>query len=81
MSDPRSDRDPNFRDNGRYETASDSGSTLWISLIVAVVVILGFAAYTYRDQLTASSSGNSTTAGQSMRPQAPATPAAPTERR
>ena len=80
MSDPRSDRDPNFRDDRRYETASDSGSTLWISLIVAVVVILGIAAYTYRDRLTASNSGNSTTTGQSMRPQSPATPVAPTER-
>jgi hypothetical protein len=80
MSDPRSDRGLNFRDNRRYDRASDSGSALWISLIVAILVILGFAAYTYRDQLTASSSDTSTTTGQSMRPQTPATPAAPTER-
>jgi hypothetical protein len=63
-----------------FISSSDSGSTLWINLIVAILVILGIAAYTYRDQLTASNSDNSTTTGQSMRPQAPATPAAPTER-
>jgi hypothetical protein len=88
-------RDPN-RPPTRYanrESTAGSGS-LWVAAIVAILVIAGVAAYSYRGTQTASNPP-ATTAGQSTRapdaapppstppasttPAAPAAPAAPAE--
>jgi hypothetical protein len=95
MSDPRFDRDP-----GRPATpyanreSTAGGSSVWVAAIVAVLVIAGIAAYSYRGSMTASNEP-ATTTGQSMRapvssppasapsvtaPVAPATPADPAQR-
>jgi hypothetical protein len=80
MSDPRFERDPNLPGSRRYDRASNSGNAIWISLVLAIIVVLGILAYTYRNHVTASNSP-STTAGQSTRTQTPATPpAAPAQR-
>ena len=96
MSDPRFDRDPNRPATpyaNRESTAG--GSSVWVAAIVAVLVIAGIAAYSYRGSMTASNEP-ATTSGQSMRapisspppasaptvtaPVAPATPADPAQR-
>jgi hypothetical protein len=93
MSDQGFQRDPN-RPATRYgnrESTAGAGS-LWVAAIVAILVIAGVAAYSYRGSQTASNSP-STTSGQSTRapdaaspsstppasttPAAPAAPAAP----
>jgi hypothetical protein len=95
MSDPRFERDPNrpATPYANRESTAGSGST-WVAAIVAIVVIAGVAAYSYRGTQTASNVP-ATTSGQSMRapvspppasapsmtaPVAPATPADPAQR-
>lgn len=76
MSDPRYDLDPNRRATpvNRYSAGG------WVAAIVAILVIAGIAAYTYRNAQTASNP-SATTSGQSTRAPASAppvaTPAAP----
>jgi hypothetical protein len=87
MSDPRFERDSN-RPAARYvnrESTAGTGS-LWVAAIVAILVIAGVAAYSYRGTETASNPP-ATTSGQSTRtpvasppvsaPPASTTPAAP----
>lgn len=95
MSDPRLDRDPS-RPAAPYanrESTAGSGS-VWVAVIVAILVIAGIAAYSYRNSMTASN--EPATTGQSTRapisppppasapsvtaPVAPATPADPAQR-
>jgi hypothetical protein len=72
MSDPRFQRDPN-RSPSRYANGdSKEGTTFWVSLAVAILVVLGVVAYSYRGDL-ASSYGPKTTSGQTTRTPAPAT--------
>jgi hypothetical protein len=96
MSDPRFERDPN-RPATRYanrESTAGTGS-IWVAAIVAILVIAGVAAYSYRGAQTASNPPV-TTSGQSTRtpsapppasappaattPAAPAAPAEPAQR-
>jgi hypothetical protein len=90
MSDPRFDRDPNRRPYPNRESTA-GGSSVWVAAIVAILVIAGIAAYSYRNSMTASNEP-ATTTGQSTRapvsqPPAsvppvstgPATPAAPAQ--
>jgi hypothetical protein len=94
MSDPRFDRDPNRPAPYANRESTAGGSSVWVAAIVAVLVIAGIAAYTYRGSMTASNEP-ATTSGQSMRapvspppasaptvtaPVAPATPADPAQR-
>jgi hypothetical protein len=95
MSDPRFDRDSNRPATPYANRASTAGSgSIWVAAIVAIVVIAGVAAYSYRGTQTASNAPL-TTSGQSMRapvsappasapsvtaPVAPATPADPAQR-
>ena len=96
MSDPRYDRDPNRRATPYTDTESTAGSgSIWVAAIVAILVIAGIAAYSYRGTQTASNPP-ATTSGQSPRapvtsppasippaskePAAPATPAEPSRR-
>jgi hypothetical protein len=55
MSDPRFDRDPN-RPATPYANRelTAGGSSVWVAAIVAVLVIAGIAAYSYRGSMTAS---------------------------
>jgi hypothetical protein len=94
MSDPRFDLDPNRRPYANRESTAGTGS-VWVAAIVAILVIAGIAAYSYRGSLTASNEP-ATTTGQSTRtqvssppasappastaPVAPATPADPAQR-
>ena len=91
MSDPRFERDPNRRPYANRESTA-GGSSVWVAAIVAVLVIAGIAAYSYRNSMTASNEP-ATTSGQMNRapisspptsappastaPAAPATPADP----
>jgi hypothetical protein len=93
MSDPRFDRDPNLRPYANRESTAGS-SSVWVVAIVAILVIAGITAYSYRGSMTASNEP-ATTTGQSMRapvsppptsappvstePVAPATPADPAQ--
>jgi hypothetical protein len=104
MSDPRfdRDRDPRFgRDPNRPATpyvtreSTAGGGSVWVVVIVAILVVAGITAYSYRGDLTASNPP-ATTTGQSTRapvspppasappvsasPVAPATPADPAQR-
>jgi hypothetical protein len=65
MSDPRFDRDPDRRSHANRESTAGTGS-VWVAAIVAVLVIAGIAAYSYRNSMTASNEP-ATTSGQSMR--------------
>jgi hypothetical protein len=80
MSDPRLDSDPNRR---IFPNRKSTGNgSMWIAAIVAILVIAGIAAYSYRDNMTASNNPSSTTTttttGQSTRtPGSPQSAAAP----
>jgi hypothetical protein len=75
MSDPREfDRNPNLPRDGYADAGA--GSSGWIIAGVVAVVLLGLAAYSYRDTETASSSTPPTTMGQSTRAPVPSTPPA-----
>jgi hypothetical protein len=81
MSDPREfDRNPNMSRDGYVDRSVDrsdgAGSGGWIIAGVVAVVLLGLAAYSYRDTETASSSAPPTTMGQSTRAPVPNTPPA-----
>jgi hypothetical protein len=96
MSDPRFERDANRRaaPSANRESTAGTGS-MWVAAIVAILVIVGIAAYGYRGTQTASNPP-ATTSGQSTRapaspppasappastaPAAPATPADPAQR-
>jgi hypothetical protein len=73
MSDPRFDRDP-YRSPDRFANreSTASATSVWIAAIVAVLVVAGITAYSYRGGLTASNEP-ATTTGQATR--APASPA------
>jgi hypothetical protein len=75
MSDPRYDRNPNHpaAPYANRESTAGSGS-MWIAAIVAILVIAGIVAYSYRGAQTASNSP-ATTSGQSTRPPVSAPPA------
>jgi hypothetical protein len=83
MSDPRFERDPNLSRNRSVNRESTAGAgSVWIAVIVAVLVVAGIAAYSYRGDLTASNAP-ATTSGQSTRTPVstpPATPVAPAPR-
>jgi hypothetical protein len=96
MSDPRFDRDPNRPATPYANRESTAGATsVWVAVIVAVLVVAGIVAYSYRGGMTASNQP-ATTTGQSTRapvsappapvppaatrPAAPATPADPAKR-
>jgi hypothetical protein len=96
MSDPRFDRDPNRPATPYANRESTAGAgSVWVAVIVAILVVAGIAAYSYRGNLTASNEP-ATTLGQSTRapasappasappaatrPAAPATPADPAQR-
>jgi hypothetical protein len=75
MSDPRLERDPNRRPAPYANRQSTAGpSSLWMAAIVAVAVVLGLVAYSYRGNITASNDPT-TTSGQMNRAPAPTTPA------
>ncbi len=80
MSDPREfDRNPNMPREGYVDRSADAGagSSGWIIAGVVAVVLLGLAAYSYRDTERASSSSTPpTTMGQSTRAPVPDTPPA-----
>ena len=77
MSDPRFERDPPLSRNRYANRESTAGSnSVWIAVIVAVLVVAGIAAYSYRGGMTASNAPN-TTAGQAMRAPVPTPPATP----
>jgi hypothetical protein len=65
MSDPRFDRDPDRRLYANRESTAGSGS-VWVAGFVAILVIAGVAAYSYRCVQTASNPPR-TTSGQSTR--------------
>jgi len=75
MSDPREfERDPTLSRN-RYVDSQASRSSGWIIAAVIAVVLVGLAAYSYRDtQVT--SNAPETTSGQTMRAPVPSTPPA-----
>jgi hypothetical protein len=87
MSEPRYDRDPNRRDTPYANRESTAGSgSIWVAAIVAILVIAGIAAYSYRGTQMASNppaanSGQSSRAPVSAPPvsTAPASPAAPAD--
>jgi hypothetical protein len=56
MSDPRYHRDPNRRATPVNREATAGPSSIWVAAIVAILVIAGIAAYTYRNAQTASNS-------------------------
>jgi hypothetical protein len=94
MSDPRFDRDPNRRPYANRPSTAGPGS-VWVAAIVAILVVAGIAAYTYRNSMTVSNEP-ATTTGQSTRapvssppasaplvstaPVTPTTPADPVQR-
>jgi hypothetical protein len=59
MSDPRLDRDLN-RPYANRESTAGTGS-IWVVAIVAVLVMAGIAAYSYRGSITASNEPATTT--------------------
>jgi hypothetical protein len=74
MSDPRNDIDRNRRVTSANRDSA--GGSIWVAAIIALLVIAGIVAYSYKNSQTASNS-SATTSGQST--QAPAsTPKAPT---
>ena len=76
MSDPRYDIDGNPRANSVNRDRGTASGSIWVAAIVAILVIAGIVAYSYKNSQTASNS-SATTSGQST--QAPAsTPKAPT---
>ena len=79
MSDPREfERDPNQSGN-RYVGRQSGGSvsSAWIIAGVIVVILLGLAAFSYKDGAQMTSSGPpETTSGQGTRAPAPNTPPA-----
>jgi hypothetical protein len=90
MSDPRLDRDLNRRAAPYANRESTAGSSsVWIAAIVAILVVAGIAAYSYRGSMTASmkpvtTTGQTTRAPVSSRPEttppastAPVAPVAP----
>jgi hypothetical protein len=78
MSDPREfERDQDLSRNrhvGSQPGASDSSG--WIIAGVIAVVLLGLAAFSYRDVQTTSAGTPETTSGQSTRAPVPSTPPA-----
>jgi hypothetical protein len=77
MSDPRFERDPNRSPNRPANRESTAGAgSLWMALIVAIIVVLGVTAYSYRGNLT-TSNAPITTSGQTTRVPVPANPLAP----
>ena len=70
MSDPHLDRDLNRRPYANRESTAGTGS-IWIAVIVAILVIAGIAAYSYRDTQTAANPP-ATTSGQMNRVSPPA---------
>jgi hypothetical protein len=78
MSDPRElERDQDLSRNryvGRQSDASDSSG--WIIAGVIAVVLLGLAAFSYRDVQRTSAGAPETTSGQSTRAPVPSTPPA-----
>jgi hypothetical protein len=78
MSDPREfDRNPNLPRDAYVDTRAGKGSAGWIIAGVVAVVLLGLAAYSYRDtQITSSSGTPPSTMGQSTRAPVPYTPPA-----
>ncbi|HEY4405040.1 MAG TPA: hypothetical protein VGN55_10320 [Xanthobacteraceae bacterium] len=79
MSDPREfERDPNLSRNAYVGRQSDGeGSSGWIIAGVVAVVLLGLAAYSYRDtQVISATNPPATTSGQNMRAPVPNTPPA-----
>jgi hypothetical protein len=80
VSDPREfERDPNLSRTGYVGRQSDAGdsSSGWIIAGVVAVVLLGLAAYSYRDtQVISATNPPATTSGQSMRAPVPSTPPA-----
>ena len=80
MSDPREfDRNPNLPRDGYVDSSADAGagSSGWIIAGVVAVVLLGLAAYSYRDtEIASSSSTPPTTMGQGTRAPVPSTPPA-----
>jgi hypothetical protein len=94
MSDPRFDRDPNRRPYANRQSTAGPGS-VWVAALVAILVVAGIAAYTYRNSMTVSNEP-ATTTGQSTRapvssppasappvstaPVTPTTPADPAQR-
>jgi hypothetical protein len=82
MSDPREfDRNPNLPRDAYVDRSDGAGSSGWIIAGVVAVVLLGLAAYSYRDTEIASSTTPPSTMGQSTRAPVPntlpATPVAP----
>jgi hypothetical protein len=75
MSDPRFERDPNRRPTPANRESTAGTTSAWIAAIVAVLIVLGIAAYSYRGGMTASNAP-ATTSGQMNRAPAPATPPA-----
>jgi hypothetical protein len=76
MSDPGFERDPNRRPTPYANRESTAGpSSGWIAAIIAVLVVLGVVAYSYRGNITASNDP-ATTSGQVNRAPAPTTPPA-----
>jgi hypothetical protein len=79
MSDPREfDRNPNLPRDGYVDRPAGAmeGSSGWIIAGVVAVVLLGLAAYSYRDTEIASSTTPPTTMGQGTRAPVPSTPPA-----
>jgi hypothetical protein len=77
MSDPHDfERDPNLARN-RYVGREASGGTSsgWIIAAVVAIVLVGLAAYSYRDTQVSSNTPE-TTSGQSQRAPVPSTPPA-----
>jgi hypothetical protein len=76
--------DPNRRPTPYANRESTPGpGSLWMAMIIAIVVVAGIAAYSYRGNMTASNTP-ATTSGQATRAPVPttppATPAAPEQR-
>jgi hypothetical protein len=76
MSDPRFERDPNLSPNRPANRESTAGTaSVWIAAMVAILVVAGIAAYSYRGNMTAANAP-ATPSGQMSRAPAPATPPA-----
>ena len=77
--------DPNRRPSPYTNRELTAGpGSLWMAMIIAIVVVAGLAAYSYRGNMTASNAP-ATTSGQATRAPAPtttppATPVAPEQR-